>query len=818
MTLSYSRRFIPALCFSLICILGAPLVPAQSSLQPALRLNGRVTDPDKAGIAGAVVTLIARDNRSRATTTTAEGGDFRFDYVATGDYLIEVQAPGFARAVKTVSIKSVNERLDIALDVAALSEGVVVTASGTAQSVDEVSKAVTVIDAQQLDLRDEYSIVEALRVTPGARVIQQGGPGGFATVRIRGLRSIDTGVLIDGQRFRDAADAQGSANGFINELNVVSLERVEVLRGSGSSLYGSNALGGVVNLVSDSGGGRLRGQALIEGGGLGLFRGRGSVAGGALDDRLFYNAGLSHLNVAGGVDGDDRTRQTGLQGLLGYHFTPNVTLSGRAYANDAFVMLNESPAAAPGFAPPPSGSRVKAIPLDLDEQRRVEARGVPLTADNYNRGGANFIPNLNDPDNRRKSNFFSGALNFTQRLNESASYRLNYHRADVNRSFLDGPRGIGSFGEPAFTSINDFAGDIDTFTARFDLRLGGANLLTAGYEFERESYGDFSSDESPNPASVSLNILQRSHALFAQNQTRLLADRLQLSLAFRLQGFDLSTPRFAGGRPRYAGMSFDSPPKAYTGDGSVADLFRSTNTKLRAHVGNGYRAPSLFERFGASFFGGDFNPLGDPHLKPERSIAVDAGIDQTFMRGKARVSATYFYARLQNIIDFGSTPPDDPFGRVFGGYLNLGGGLARGVELSAEISPAPSTSFFASYAYANADQRTPNAAGYLPAPGVSDHLFTLVATQRIGRRIDLTFDLSAVSDYSPLFPSPSFDTLYIFDGYVKADLVGAYTLPIDDRFSLRFYGKVENVFDRAYTEGGFRAPGAYFIGGAAFRF
>jgi vitamin B12 transporter len=818
MTFSSSRRFISALCFSLICIFSAPPVPAQSSLQPAIQFDGRVTDPDKAGIAGAVVTLIARDNRSRATVTTTDGGDFRFERIAAGDYLIEVRAAGFAGTVKAVSVKSANERLDIALDVAALNEGVVVTASGTAQSIDEVSKAVTVIDAQRLELRDEYSILESLRTTPGARVVQQGGPGGFANIRIRGLRSIDTGVLIDGQRFRDAADLQGSANGFINELNVVNLERVEVLRGSGSSLYGSNAIGGVINLVTDPGGGRLRGQALIEGGGLGLFRGRGSVAGGALDDRLFYSAGLSHLNVSSGVDGDDRTRQTGLQGLLGYHFTPNVTLYGRAYANNAFVTLNESPVAAPGFAPPPSGARVKAIPLDLDEQRRIEARGVPLTPDNYNRGGANFIPDINDPDNRRESDFFSGALNFTQRLNDSASYRLSYYRADVNRSFLDGPRGIAPFGEPAFTSISDFAGDIDTFTTRFDLRLGAANLLTTGYEFEREGYGDFSSDESPNPTRASLNILQRSHAFFAQNQTRLLADRLQLSLAFRLQGFDLSTPRFSGGPPRYAGLSFDAPPKAYTGDGSVAYLFRSTNTKLRAHVGNGYRAPSLFERFGASFFGGDFSPLGDPRLKPERSIAVDGGIDQSFLRGRARMSATYFYTRLQNIIDFGSTPPDDPFGRIFGGYLNLGGGLARGVELSAEVSPAISTTLFASYTYTNADQRAPNAAGYLTIPGTSDHLFTLVATQRIGRRIDVTFDLSAVSDYSPSSPFPSLDTLYIFDGYVKADLVGAYTLPIDDRLSLRFYGKVENVFDRAYTESGFRAPGAYFIGGAAFRF
>jgi len=183
-----------------------------------------------------------------------------------------------------------------------------------------------------------------------------------------------------------------------------------------------------------------------------------------------------------------------------------------------------------------------------------------------------------------------------------------------------------------------------------------------------------------------------------------------------------------------------------------------------------------------------------------------------------RLGATWFYTRLQNIISFGSLPPNDPFNRPFGGYLNIAGGLARGAELSAQISPTRSTDVFASYTYTNADQRTANAAGYLTVPGTSDHLFTLVATQRIGRRFDLTFDLSAVSDYSPSFPSPSFNTLYIFDGYVKADLGAGYTLPIDDRRSVRFYGKVDNVLDRTYFESGFRAPGAVFIGGATLRF
>ena len=82
-------------------------------------------------------------------------------------------------------------------------------------------------------------------------------------------------------------------------------------------------------------------------------------------------------------------------------------------------------------------------------------------------------------------------------------------------------------------------------------------------------------------------------------------------------------------------MAFPSPTPAYTGDASVAYLFRKTGTKLRAHVGRGYRAPSLFERFGTGFdpvYG--YSVYGDPRLKPEHSTSLDGGIDQTFLQGR----------------------------------------------------------------------------------------------------------------------------------------------------------------------------------------
>ncbi|MDZ7639893.1 MAG: TonB-dependent receptor [Bryobacterales bacterium] len=297
-----------------------------------------------------------------------------------------------------------------------------------------------------------------------------------------------------------------------------------------------------------------------------------------------------------------------------------------------------------------------------------------------------------------------------------------------------------------------------------------------------------------------------------------------MALSGRLQDFALDTPRFGGAGSPYQGTesTFTAPPRALTGDIAAAYLVSRSNTKLRAHVGNAYRAPSSYERFGSFFFFGSFSAYGDPRLRPERALSMDAGVDQWLAGDKLQLSATVFYTRIQDIIRFdfsGLIPPNDPYGR-FGGYINGKGGLARGVELSARARPYRSTALQASYTYQNADDRTPPVAGTdsLSSLRVSPHLATLLWTQWVGERLSFTTDLSYASAYPiPIFAGAG-SRIFEFEGPLKIDTVASYRLRQWERGSLNLYGKVENVLNRQFYESGVPQPAALGSGRVAVGF
>ena len=759
----------------------------------ASSLEVQVVDPQRAGVPSAAAHLARRDARWRTSVRVDDEGRYRFDALTPGVYLVQAEAGGFTRSEPIVVrlVEGESASLELRLDLAVFEESIVVTSAATMQRPSEVTKTTSVVDKKQFVSRDEYFIPEALRTVPGLKVQQLGGPGSFTSIKIRGLRSEDTAIVIDGARIRDPSAPKGDASSYLEMFMATDLKQVEILRGAGSTLYGTNAGGGVINVVTSSGGGKPRGSVLVEGGGLGLFRANAQTAGG-YRERFQYSVGVSHLSVLDGVDGNDSVRNTSVQVRAQMKLGPTSSLSFRFYGADARVDLNESPEAT-GELPP---GVVDAVP------------------------DVNYVPGADDPDSQREARFASALVGFEQRPRDDFGYSVRYHGLLTDRSFFDGPEGVSAF-EPVTSSLFEFEGAIHTLNARTDFTWGRHQFIQAGFELERESFVNRSFPDDPAGNSTT-DISQTSQALYVQDQLTLAGGALQIAGAVRAQWFSLGEPELepADNAP-YTGIEFPSLDNALTGDISGAYGLES-GTKLLAHFGSGYRAPSLFERFGTSFSSFGYFVFGDPRLRPEKTVTFDVGVEQRLWSQRGRVSATYFRTRLKEIIifDFSGAinPVTDPFGR-FGGYLSTDGGTTKGVELVGNVVVGPGLHLNTSYTYTDAEPPTGVSEDQTQAFVVPKHQLAFVATQLIGPRLVVSFDLVASSSYlAPIFDPATFASrVYRFTSFVKSDLAASYCFPA--RFGLfRLFGKVENLFDQQIFESGFRTPGRFALVGAAFEF
>lgn len=792
------QRFIP-------CALYALLIGTAA----AAHLSILVNDPHQRAITGATVTVTSRSGEIRIASADSSGR-CEFPSVAAGQYFLQASAPGFdASAPRSVDVKGDSPvDLTISLGVAEVRSSVVVTASGTPQSTDEVSKAVTVVDSETMNLRVDKSVGEALIDVPGFHVQQLGGPLSQMYFETRGLRPTDTAVLVDGFRLRDAAGTQADASDVLGDLLLTDTNQVEVLRGAGSSLYGTDATGGVVNIVTDPGGGRTRGSISIDGGSLGSIRGTAHLAGSFDNDRIQYSAGVTHWNVLNGVDGDSPARNTSEQGQVTFKLSSIVSLTARVYAADTFSFIRLTPMAVGDL---PVSGIVQASPVPLSQQHLYEA-GAPISA--LNPGSATFLADTFDPDSTRTGKFFTGGLKFVIRPSERLSFTAQYQNVRTTRDYGDGPAGPGDF-QPTGTNLSQYVGSIQTVTARVDASLGRYQHFDAGYEFESE---DFQNALQPPPPTQNFfsDISQRSNALFAQDQIKLLDGRLQFAAGYRAQFFALNAPTFEpqAGAP-FAGQSFTAPPTAQTGDLSAAYTFRKSRTKIRSHAGRGYRAPSLFERFGTFFDGMNYTLYGDPNLRPDRSSSIDGGIDQTFWNSRVQLSATYFYTKLNEVIAFLSSldPVIDPLGRS-GGYVNTGGGIARGVEFSAAVAATSKLQLSAAYTYTDARQAVPLVPGVWQSFDSPHNQYSAYATQRFSARLTGYIGYVGSTNYIGSLSGGAFQ----FNGLARAQTGISYRQPLAGYKAVRLYFKADNLFNQTYFDDGFRTPGVTFTGGTQFEF
>jgi vitamin B12 transporter len=212
---------------------------------------------------------------------------------------------------------------------------VVVTANRTPAPIQTVGQSFTIITAPQIGQDQETDVADIVARTPGVTLARNGGPGETASLFIRGADSDQTLVLVDGVKVNDPSDP-GSGYDFSN-LMTGDVSRIEILRGPQSTLYGSEAIGGVVNVITAEATKPFAGNVQLEGGGYGTAYARAAIGGkeDRFDWRLgaYYDStdGVSAFDKTFGGVGSDPFHTAGASGRFQYDITPTLQFDERAY-------------------------------------------------------------------------------------------------------------------------------------------------------------------------------------------------------------------------------------------------------------------------------------------------------------------------------------------------------------------------------------------------------------------------------------------------------------------------------------------------------
>ena len=488
-------------------------------------------------------------------------------------------------------------------------ENLVVTATRLPSEVARTPAGVTVIDRKAIEQRGYVSLVDALSAVPGLHVAQSGGPGSQASVFIRGTNSNHVLVLIDGVPMNDPADPGGAFNFGVDSL--ADVERIEIVRGSMSSLYGSGAIGGVINVITRHVHGAPHGSVTLAGGS--------------------PRAGLVQADVAGGFGIWDYAAN--VQGLSerGFDQTPQREIP--VYTGE--VDGNRSKLAQVELGVTPfEGTRFSILLRARDAKYGYdEESSVAVDAGNATGYDALLFGKLGFA-----SKLFGGVWEtnaFVTRLQDDRRYTITASPLDPDQDTGDS-RYHGRRTDAQWNNTVHFP-DAGVFTT---------SALTFGYEHVEDSVNtkiDSNSIYGPYVSAVRAHADTDSGYFGAQS---LLLKRLTLTGQAREDATTLAGDALTW---RIGGVL------------DVPEIL----SHLKASYGTGFRAPALYDRYGIDSYG----YVGNPNLRPEFSRGYELGITTDLPVGVAGDSASatvsYFNNHIRDLIeivyaaDFLSSKPEN---------------------------------------------------------------------------------------------------------------------------------------------------------------
>ncbi len=607
--------------YSFLIILFAIPALSISVFAQGSRISGKVTYGDNLALHDATIQIA----QTRQTVRTADDGSYEFTNVPPGRYTLLVHLEGFSNATRAVTVGAgAPVTADFQLQIEALSEEVTVTASGTEQSVFDSFQSVNTVGSTRITERASTSIGEVLETETGVAK-RSFGPGSARPV-IRGFDGDRVLVLQDGLR----SGSIGSQSGDHGEpIDPLGAERIEVVKGPATLLYGSNAIGGVVNVIKDH-------ETEAHDG----FAGFATVAGGTADRQGAFAAGVDYGYrnwLFRGSVGAQRTGdyQTPLGKIPNSASRSNSTSFGVGYyGNNAYLSGNYSfdvrrygiPFAAL-FEGEKEPEKLGELPV-VDEEIDVRMR-------------------------RHNVRFAGGFRNLENSFLSGIQYNLDY--TDYRHKEIERADGIDSVGTIF---------DNKTFSYRSLFEQQRYGKLTGRFGFE-----GFTRDYEVNGAEQLITGKVKQHTFSVFGLEELNFDRVKFQFGGRIE------------HNRYNPENVDLLDRSFTGfsGGVGVNIGLWEGGSFVANYTHAFRAPALEELYNNGPHIGNITfEIGNDLLDPERANGVDFSLRHRSDR--FRFTGDIYYYLINNFV-FLALQDEDGDGEV-----DIEDGLPVGLYTQADAS------------------------------------------------------------------------------------------------------------------------------------
>ena len=616
---------------------------------------------------------------------------------------------------------------------------VVISATKTPVARNELTQAVTVISGDDLRARGVARVSDALQQVPGVILAQNGSFGSVTSLFLRGGESRYTKVLIDGV----AVNQSGGYFDF-SHLTTDNVERIEIVRGPASVLYGADAVTGVIQIFTRRGRGPLSLVASARGGTYGSADGDLGVSGSSRDV-AYALAGAQH-RTDGVLKFNNRYSNGALSGSLA--LSPRPTTDARIsarYTNAEFHYPTDFTGA----------------PVDSNSYRVQHRLTVGLDASwqMSHSTQARFLAGTNEVSDLTED--IAVPFGATSRLHSADKSRAHRRTAEARVSFLSIPAAILNLG-------GEYVWEADKSTSSRG-PVGSQVSPTSQFDADRESRGVY--------------------AELLGSPKR----RLTYTAAARLDN--------------------SSDYGSHTTFRLGTSIPLAARTRVRSSLSTAFNAPAFNQLRPTQF------TEGNRDLSPERSRSWEAGIEHSLVTDRARVSASYFNQRFDDLIQFiGGGPPT-----FIGHFSNLARASSNGYEGELELTPVASVSATASatvssphitriyssahgsFVVGQALLRRPSHSGAASLRITPRAGSVSLTASYVGKRPDIDFNE---------FPSPT----VTLPAYVRVDASGEADIWRGERGStLSLTARVENALDKRYeTVLHYPAPGRTILLGARF--